>query len=202
MYKKPTVSWVHHIYWHVPPLRCPSCPRLCNCWVHWAHPTPQVLNVPLRNLAIFHWERWQNIFLCLWKQITLHQKGIPQEEWSDAPKSCTGTACPLLQVKTRTQDQFPLPATDEKLEDFTAAAWFSEQQGYAGPQYLTYPLILIKGNWVSADIIWLLEAECLQEACYNKYLMLDWKKQILKQKHFFLALPFFHITRQHHGQSV
>lgn len=26
-----------------PPPRRPSCPRLRNCWVHWAHPTPQVL---------------------------------------------------------------------------------------------------------------------------------------------------------------
>lgn len=73
---------------------------LLRC-VHWA---PLLLDshcACLQNLAILHWEGWQSTAQCLWKQTTLHLKGIPKQEWSGAHQSCTGAACPLLQGKTQ-----------------------------------------------------------------------------------------------------
>lgn len=58
-----------------------------------------------RRLAAFHRERRQN--LGFWKQLTLHQKGVTEEEWSGAPELRVGVARPLLQGKQHGRAQLP-----------------------------------------------------------------------------------------------
>lgn len=61
--------------------------------------------LPHSRLAAFHRERQQN--LGCWKQLTLRQKGVVQEEGSGAPKPRVGAARPLLQGKWHGRAQPP-----------------------------------------------------------------------------------------------
>lgn len=160
MHKKPSVPSVHHIHWFKP---LPW--HLSHARLHWA---PLLLHSQcacLQNLAVLHWEGQQSTAQCLWKQTSLHHKGIPKQEWSGAPSHALVLPVLFCRTKHRKAVRFHQSNLIFKARVITLVhSWL-------------YPLIIIKGNQISTDMIWLLGAECLQESRYNKYFMLDCKNK-------------------------
>lgn len=130
----------------------PEQPRARQLPARRAQRRQQVLArlLPHSRLAAFHWERQQN--LGFWKQLTLRQKGVMQEEGSGAPEPRVGAARPLLQGKRHGRAQLPS-------SKWCSAGILHLGKGTKGPQHLALPPIPIKGHQVSADGIWLLGAK-------------------------------------------
>lgn len=153
MHKKSSVSWAHHIYRHVPLCDIQAVLGFTLLGLLGTHtPCATSVNAPAWEIPVKSGspppgETTKHILMSLEANYPFIKKESKQEEWSGAPKSRVGAACPLLWGKMHTQHQLLLSATDEKLEDFTTAVWFSEQQGYAGPQYLTLPSDINKRQW-------------------------------------------------------